>query len=826
MPISAAWDLDYVNKRVFNKKALGIDGETTVYSVQALYSHLMNTFDELAQMDDPVPMSAQTPTAYTMINGWFIDDESVKYLNGGAITTSGYLHPTNTTGVRVLKLDGTAGLSIDDIGKVVAGVTTTDTGKLLAYNTSRKVLWVRCDDAEDLFDDNDEAINVDAVFCGNMTQVSSSGEDLFANIYTLGTIETVPQAQIYIFQAGARIAEWSSLTNWDRTEHIDVLIKVAEAGAEIASGIVTVFNRQAGDLFDHFEIDLTAGGRNAVPLSTADDLNQDTAQHYIFFDNLAGGTFAAGNLIQHPVTGTVQWSAEVMATPTQLGATGIYVMGIRGYKDDETNPIINNDAFERADGVVTAVVFSSATASLGTCYVGYDAQTGAWTAGQVVTGTNSGAKRRIIADAEDAATGMLLLDLNTGITGNNRDPYYKGFTDNEEITDSITGDADVNGATNNAVAGYNDITVAFVNGTATYSTHSGIGINGERVTFTGGEGILLLDDSPGTATGTITLGNMTITAIGTLVITGNISGAVWTATQNLQSAYTMTKAFAQQTAYPYAVVVNAGDIYQAGRTLAQVYEYFKFVCQESAVFQMYTVVGGAITPLDGQEYIIAYTGYVLAKAAPLGTFAGGKYFGAQGIWIEGMASAQSYQYTDSNGAIRSPYASVIIQVTSLGDTDKVVVFRTSAGAINKAMYTSGAGNNQNDPDFVVQEDIAIDTPATGAIRLVDYTDMSEARHTYTSWNGTTKTFAGLDPVLSIGYVEGTDKAYVPFIDQVAGGATASKEVLFDAEKTVLVRVRKYAAGVGNSIIPFETPGTVTSAGMSVSAIRTVDGIAS
>lgn len=824
MAIGDAWDIDYVNKRIYNKKALGIDGETTVYSVQALYSHLMDIFDDLGQMDDPVPMSAQTPTAYTMVNGWFIDDESVKYLNGGAITTSGYTHPTNITGVRVLQLDGTAGLTIADIGKVVLGVTTTHTGKLLAYNTTRNVLWVRCDAADDLFNNASEAINVDAVFCGNMTEVSDSGEDLFANVYTLGTIESTPAPQIYIFQAGSRIAEWSTLTNFDRG-HIDVLIKVMEADDEIDGAIITVFARQAGDLYDNFEIDLTAGGRNAVPLGTADDLNQDSPQRYIFFDTLAGGAFAAGDIIQHPVTGAVEWSAEVVAAATQLGATGIYVMGIRNYRDDGTNPIVDNDAFERADGVVTATVFSSATASLGTCYILYDAQTGAFTTGQVLTGTTSGAKRRIIADAEDGTAGMLLLDLNTGITGNNRDPYYKGFTDDEEITDPVTGDADVNGATNNAAAGYNDITIAFVNGTATYDTHSGTGINGERVTFAGGEGILLLDDTPGTATGTITLGNMTITAINGLVITGDISNALWTATQNLQSAYTMTKAFAQQTAYPYAVVVNAGDIYQAGRTLAQVYEYFKFVCQDGSLFQMYGVVGGVITPVDGQEYIIAYTGYVPAKSAPLGTFAGGKYFGAQGVWIEGMASGQSYQYTDSNGQIRSPYASIVIQVTSLGATDKVAIFRTSAGAIDKTMYTSGAGNIQNNTTFVVQEDIAIDTPAAGSIRLVDFTDMSEARHTYTSWDGATKTFSGLSPALTKDYVEGTDKAYVPFIDQVAGGATASKEVLYDSERTVLVRVRMYAPGAGNSILPFETPGTVTSAGLSVAAIRTVDGIA-
>ena len=43
-------------------------------------------------MQYSVPMSAQTPTQYTMINGWFIDDESVKALYGGSIQTSGWTY--------------------------------------------------------------------------------------------------------------------------------------------------------------------------------------------------------------------------------------------------------------------------------------------------------------------------------------------------------------------------------------------------------------------------------------------------------------------------------------------------------------------------------------------------------------------------------------------------------------------------------------------------------------------------------------------------------------------------------------------------------------
>jgi hypothetical protein len=41
---------------------------------------------------------------------------------------------------------------------------------------------------------------------------------------------------------------------------------------------VTFFIRDLGSTFDNFEIDLTAGGRNAVPLATANDANNQTAE--------------------------------------------------------------------------------------------------------------------------------------------------------------------------------------------------------------------------------------------------------------------------------------------------------------------------------------------------------------------------------------------------------------------------------------------------------------------------------------------------------------------------------------------------------------------
>lgn len=797
MAIGDDFTIDYVNRRIYHSSG------TTVYTVNELYSWLMDVFDELDQMDDTVPMSAQTPTEYTLINGWFIDDagthySTIKYLKGGAIKTSGWKHPDNPQGIRILTFQqsGYVNCVPSDMGKTVVGGTTGHTGVLLAYDNTRRKWWIRCNSASDTFNQSETITISGGTGQGTTTGASSTGETLWANVYTLGTIETNPYGQIYIFQAGERIEEWSNLSNWDRG-HIDVLIKVKECDQLIDNGKVTVYLRQSGDLFDHFEIDLSAGGRNAVPLSTSDDLNEDTGEYYLLYDNETSPFTTTPQIIIGQTSGA---TAELQSVQ-DWGTTGLLVLrGVRGTFQDNETIVGSVNGQAQVNG------------TLGDTFLKYKNETGAFTVGDILTGGTSGAKRIIRGIQDDGTTGKLVLQVNNLATGSNRVAYYKPFQDGETITDEHSGSATADGSSTTLVSGWTDITVAFVNGTVSVGPINGTFIPGERVTYTGGEAILLKAVS-----GTLTLGNVTNTSLNGKTITGDLSGATCTATSDLNVSHTMLKAFPQQDAYPYDVIINGGDIYYQGRTMSQIYEYLKFITQDGSTFKMYTVTtGGQIQVLDGQEYITAYPGYSPTKQAPFGTFAGGKFFGAQGVWVEGMASGQSYQFTDSNGNIRQPYMTVIIKVTSLVPGDRCVVFRTTNGEIDKAMYTSHVSENTQGHDyFVVQENIAADTPSSGVIRIVDTSTKTEYRHTYTSWEG--KTFYGLSPVLQTNF-DGTDKAYVPFIDAEATSSTLEKEVIYVTDRPVLVRVRK------KGIIPFETPGTVTTAGLTVSAIRTTDGI--
>lgn len=392
MAIADDWTINYSLKTITHSSG------ATVYTVLELYSWLMDLFDDATQMDDPVPMSAQTPVEFTLINGWSIPAASYPFLKGGALT-------------------------------------------------------------------------------------DSTNDDLWANVYTLGTI--VAGSQVYIIQDDAEITPWWS------TGHIDVLIRVKTGGVEIASGVLLLMIRDLGNTYDHYQVDCTAGGRNAVPLATSADLNNATA---------------------------------------------------------------------------------SAT-----------------------------------------------------------------------------------------IAGWNDITVTF--GAAAKDLANGNGL------------------------------------------------------------------------VNYDVVVDC-----AGRTLAQVYEYLKYVARHDSAS---TLNGDA-----GEEYLAAGSGYTEVKAAPFGTFAGGKFFGARGVWIEdyNATDSKNFQLIDASGATQIPPNVVPVQVTGVVAGDRVLVGQLTAPG---------------------------------------------------------------------GALTGTD-----YIDEAATGTISQTTLVYSADIPVLIRVRRYG------ILPFEVESAITSTGLSVAAIRTVDSIVS
>ena len=803
-PTSANVNFTFVVRRIGRGK--------TVWSVNALYSLLQDEFDELGNMDDAIPISAQTPTDYTLINGWFIDEVSIKYLKGGAIKTSGW-----NGQIQQLKLAGVyTAIVAADIGKQVRAAAVNVGALLFADNSAtRQRWWFRS--TSTVADASAMTINT-GTGAGTASGASVSGENLYANIFTLGGIETVPKPTTYIFQSGSSIDGWWG--RGDATAHIDVLIRVREAGTMISSGIITVFIRQYGDLYDNFEIDLTAGGRNAVPLaSQKDTANNTLGEAYLLYKGKTAA-FTAGKILSQGTS----VSAEIIAVQDD-GATGYLTLGnvIGTFAD---NVAITDD------GTGAAV----ANGTIGDTILNYNAKTVGFTSlGQIVTGATSTAKRALRGAQDDGLTGRLNLQVS-----NTADPtHFKVYSNAELVTGATNGSASANGASVTNASGFADVKIWFMNVEVGFMSKTGLINEGDLVTgATSGATAIFLAEKNST---TLQLANWN----GTSFTAGeqlrkDVTNYYVLATPTSQTAnHLRNKAFQLQAANPYSVIVDC-----AGRKVAQAYEWLKYVTREKANISqinrqiMYPLISGVVNKQNGEAYIGARvspdTAYVQSKTSPLGTFSGGKLFGAQGVWIQNTHTddIQAFQVIDANGTIQNPPNFQVVKVSGVVSGDRVTVLRTTGtNVVNKAVFTAASGNLITNTTFVVNEAIPADTPSSGIIRIVniaDTTNTRERRYSYTSWatstfSGITKTFAPLTAGLDRTYTATSDTAYVSFIDTEATTIEVSQTIIYTANRTVVTWVRKYLGT--STIIPFETTGTLTSSGYQTTAIRTTDPIA-
>lgn len=780
MAIGDDFEINYSHKLVRHTSG------TTVYSVNALYSYLQDTFDEPAQMDDPVPMSAQTPTAYTMINGWFLDDTSPEFLNGGAITTTGWTGGVIRQFPYVPSVDFTAG----DIGEVLTGSTTGDTGVIVHFNTACRVVWVRPDDsATDLFDDASEGYSVSgsSTSAGSTTAVSGTGESLWSNMFTLGTLES--NTDIYVGQendrmGGASPATLEKISAWWTTGQIDVLIKVREADVLIDTGSVIVFARQYSKLYDNFGIDLSAGGRNAVPLATGDDLNNTTGIRSASLD--AGeGTFTVDEIIE--ASGTNQ--RAIVLAASESGASRVLAYYLIG---DPLNDFNDNDK---------------------------------------ISGCTSGASGNQNGAAADFGPAT-----DTDIT----------------ITFGATGCDINNGAGDrpySVVIDCNDNLLASVYERTKFITRRGetTAVNGQDGEFyiAIGDALLEIDNSDG---------NFTETEI----VTASVGASGYVTAEHLSPVDTAS----------FLVL----------RTLKGTFSASDIVTGDSSGTTACVISASrTITPV---------------KAAPFGTFAGGTFFGARGVFLDNVndTEAQNYQLIDTEGTVQVPPNTVTIAVTGLEVNDRATVFRLdgAAGSIFKTENTMTA-QAASIGTITVDAAIPSDTPQAGVVRVVDSSASLEQRYRYASYAGSVFTLlpsitgqadaggnasllvdAGVDftacnieigdlvmndtdaegvivaSIIDANNIKTTDltgswdtsdvytfhetdrayttsdTAYVPLVDEVRTvSGSATNTLIFSSNIPVVVRVRQ-----GLVILPFEVEGTVNDSGLTVAAIRTTDTIAS
>lgn len=251
---------------------------------------------------------------------------------------------------------------------------------------------------------------------------------------------------------------------------------------------------------------------------------------------------------------------------------------------------------------------------------------------------------------------------------------------------------------------------------------------------------------------------------------------------------------------PYDVIVDG-----AGRSTAQVYERLKYITRRGET--------ATLNGTQGQFYTRASASYAEVKPAPFGTYAGGKIFGARGVWITNVSDPNNRVLTDGNNVVRTPPTTISITVTGIVSGDRVLVARsTGVGAttINKSQFTLNGAHSSGAGTVVVNEAVGTDINTTGVIRIGD------DRYTYSGLNRGTKTFT-LSGTLSSGYSSGAG-CYVPLIDLATSATSEVYSHVYASGYDIVARVRK------KGILPFENTATVSTGGASISAIRTTDSI--
>jgi len=247
---------------------------------------------------------------------------------------------------------------------------------------------------------------------------------------------------------------------------------------------------------------------------------------------------------------------------------------------------------------------------------------------------------------------------------------------------------------------------------------------------------------------------------------------------------------------PYDVIVDGG-----GNSVLNVYRRLKYVTRREN-----TSAIGTGNSTQGRFYRKAGTSYAEVKVSPFGTFAGGKIFGARGVWLTNVSDPNNRSLIDANNVARTPPVQFTVTVTNVASGDRVLVARSSGGVINKTQFTISSTTANS---ITVSGTLPNDVPAAGVIRCGD------TRFTYTGVVRASGQFTGVSPSPS----GQTGNAWVPLIDDDAAGTSiASPAMTYVSDITVLARVRK------KGILPFEVPATIPSTGASLSAIRTADSI--
>jgi len=664
-----------------------IGGSNDNYTMNELYSAMANLLDEETTIDDGSAFSAETPVEYTtgIIDAgdndpWYITFDLMEHITGGALRTANWARVQDSnTGIVMVEV-ASASSDIDNTNRGV-DITHTDgdSGTLLEVISdggASDYLFIRPDSDAigNSFDNTTGTLTCSGQSATSITTAAITGDMIWANIYSIGTIES--SVHLYVYQ-GERLTTDDSnrvysvnsttLDYWGQG-HIDFVVPIKDWKSSgfpiIDGGYLRVFARKGGDLYSSFEVanSTTSGGRNPVPLQTAVDLDQGHGTKKISTGSWTG-TFVDGEIIEG---GTSSGRGIIDLTNSTVDTEIVYFP----IAEDTTGGALT--ALQNGDVITSQGAGSgSATASSGPSDDGPSDST--WF-------TNSGTPPDLVignttADIDNDGT-----DEYYGVTIDcNQNPLTEVYQWAKYICQYTQGDADIVEQAFTDDLSQADIYGEEYEGATAYFTYSAISgtiAEGESVTqqTSGATGVIISHD-----------------ASNQIVLLRSTRGTFNGSNQ-----------------------IDADD--------------------------------------DSDYFTPSAAGNFAAKvAAPLGTFAGGTYFGARGLLLSDYLAADenSFILTDIGGTTRERPTSIVIEVTNLEGTDEttdtddlvgIYQLTASGGDVNKTEMTCDGGEAIGDTTIAVDA-IGDQVPSAGRIILVDVTDdNNEYVIRYSSYDSGTDTF--------------------------------------------------------------------------------------
>lgn len=679
-----------------------IGGTNDSYTMNELYSAMQNLQDEPDTVDDGTAFFADTPVEYTVgkidsgdNDPFYVSFELMEHITGGSLRSTGWTRATGTnTGIIVVTVDNNAGIVKADVGNDISGASTGN-GTLLEvidFGGTEDYLVIRPDSsaAGDDFTTDDQVITCNAHTADQVGASSTTGEMIWANLYSIGTID--PEVHIYVYQ-GARVGTDASnrvysvnsttLDYWGNG-HFDICVPIKDytqtTWSVIDDGYMRVFARKGGDLFSSFEVatSTTSGGRNPIPLQTSLDLDAGYSaesgrghgtKKISFTGAVAAGPFTNGEIIKG---GTSDARGILDLTNSTVTSGGELVYW----------PIAEDPADNNNYGLLTA--FQS---------------------GETITGQSSGAN--VTTDGTPANDGpaeptwftnsvaptIAFANTTADIDNDTNDEYY-----------GITVDCNQNPLTE--VYQWMKYICQYGQGTGGVIETAESGVQGEEYEGAGAYFTYT------TITGTINEGEYVhqgTTARGVIISHDTTNKIVLL--RSVRGSF-----------------VSAVDVYDEADT-----DYFNAT----------GLVAG---------------NFAITSAAPLGTFAGGTYFGARGVVLIDYVAADenSFILTDIGGTNRQRPTSIVIEVTNvwgnartLDDADLVAVYPLtgSGGDIDKdptdAVYAMNCDGGEAKGDTTLAVDaIPVWAPSSGGrLVLIDDDDAGqEYVLRYSSYDAGTDTY--------------------------------------------------------------------------------------